>query len=80
MLPPGVIEFDAKAVALHQRPFHIDLRCLARVPPTAAWFPDLGLPSRGVIAVAGVQLRDRIMKAAESLVSRNPRLIEVRGL
>jgi hypothetical protein len=77
--PPGIIEFDnATAQRLNQRPFHIDLRCLARVPPTIAWFPDLALPERGV--VAGARVRDRILKAAELLAARSPRLIEIRGV
>jgi hypothetical protein len=80
-VPPGVIVFDeAAARALNQRPFHIDLRCLARVPPTVAWFPDLALPGRGVVATAGARVRDRILKAAELLAARNPRLIEIRGV
>jgi hypothetical protein len=80
-LPVGVLEFDEVAArALNQRPFHIDLRCLARVPPTDAWFPDLATPSRGIVAVAGARVRDCILKAAELLAARSPRLIEVRGV
>ena len=79
--PVGVLEFDeAAARALNQRPFHIDLRCLARVPPTEAWFPDLAAPHHGVVAVAGARVRDRILKAAEFLAARSPRLIEIRGM
>lgn len=78
--PQGVIEFDdAAARPLNQKAFHIDLRCLARVPPTAAWFPELAAPGRGIVAVAGVRLRDRIMRVAEALATRSPALIEVRG-
>lgn len=80
-LPSGIIEFDeATARRLNQRPFHIDLRCLARVPPTTAWFPDLASPERGVVAIAGVRVRDRILKAAELLATRSPRVIEIRGV
>jgi hypothetical protein len=79
--PLGIIEFDEGAAqGLNQRPFHIDLRCLARVPPTTAWFPDLASPNRGVVAVAGVRVRDRILRAAELLAARSPRLIEIRGV
>jgi hypothetical protein len=78
--PPGIIEFDeATARRLNQRPFHIDLRCLARVPLTTAWFPDLASPQRGIVAVAGARVRDRILKVAETLASRSPRLIEIRA-
>jgi hypothetical protein len=81
VLPIGVVQFDARAAAaLNQRPFHIDLRCLARVPATTPWFPDLGSPGRGVIAMAGDPVRERVMKAAELLAARYPRLIEVRGV
>jgi hypothetical protein len=65
---------------LSQRPFHIDLRCLARVPLTIAWFPDLDQAGRGVVAMAGQRLRDRIMTVAESLAARHSRLIEIRGV
>ncbi len=79
--PLGVLEFDEVAArSLNQQAFHIDLRCLARVPPNKAWFPDLDTPDRGVVAVAGARMRDRILKAAELLAGRNPRLIEIRGL
>lgn len=79
--PIGVIGFDgAAARTLNQRPLHIELRCLARVPLTAASFPDLALPGRGVVAVAAMRVRDRILKAAELLASRSPRLIEIRGV
>ena len=78
--PNGVIEFDeSSARPLNQRAFHIDLRCLARVPVSEAWFPDLALSERGVVAIAGPQLQDRILKTAELLASRSPQLIEIRG-
>lgn len=78
--PPGVLEFDAAgARALNQRPFHIDLRCLARLPLAAAWFPDLATPSQGLVALANARTRDRILKAAEALAARSPRIIEIRG-
>jgi hypothetical protein len=80
-LPNGVVEFDeAAARPLKQRAFHIDLRCLARVPVSEAWFPDLALPDRGVVAVAGPHLQERIMKIVVQLATRSPQLIEMRGL
>lgn len=79
-LPLGVIEFSAaEAKALRQRPFHIDLRCLAQVPLTSAWFPDLAQPDHGVVAVAGTRLQARIERVFEELVARSRDLIEVRG-
>lgn len=78
--PLGVVEFTAaEARALNQRAFHLDLRCLARVPPTAAWFPEIGTATKGIVAVASVRLQARIMKAATDLAARSPELIEVRG-
>jgi len=79
-LPIGGVEFDETAArALNQRPFHFDLRCLARVPPTDAWFPDLASAGGGVVAAAGASVRRRILEAAESLAARSPRPIEFRG-
>jgi hypothetical protein len=78
--PLGVIEFGAaEARALRQRPFHIDLRCLAQVPLTSAWFPDLGHPDHGVVAVAGAGLQARIERVFDQLVARSRHLIEIRG-
>ncbi len=78
--PQGVLEFDAAAArVLGQRPFHMDLRCLAQVPMTLRWLPDLGLASRGVVGTAGVRLRARIDVAFSELVTRNRNLIEMRG-
>jgi hypothetical protein len=76
-----VIEFDEEAArAVNQRPFHLDLRCLARVLPTRRWFPRIDRQDRGVIAIAGSALRDRILRAAETLAARSPRIIEVRRI
>lgn len=42
-----------EAARLNQsRPFLMRLDMLAKLPLTAAWFPDFGLPGQGVIAVA----------------------------
>lgn len=79
-VPQGVINFsEADAKAVGQRPFHMDLRCLARVPLTAAWFPDLAQPGHGVVGVAGARLQARIEKLLQELVMRNRGLIEMRG-
>ncbi len=80
-LPIGVIEFpEAEAVRLNQRPFHIDLRCLARIPPGPAWLPDWDKPDRGVVAVAPASLRNRILREAQRLARSSPEIIEVRGI
>jgi hypothetical protein len=80
-LPLGVIEFDAvAATALNQRPFHIDLRCLARVPPSAAWFPRLDQVDRGIVAWADRALQARINDVLFQLARRSPGHIEMRGI
>jgi len=79
-LPLGVIELaEAAARAVGQKPFHIDLRCLAQVPLTQAWFPDLALPGHGVAGVAAAPLQRRIDTALQALVQRHRDLIEMRG-
>jgi hypothetical protein len=79
-LPLGVMEFeDAAARAVGQKPFHIDLRCLAQVPLAKRWFPDLGQIGFGIIGTAGARLRERIDVMLNYLVTRNRDLIEMRG-
>lgn len=78
--PLGVVEFsDAEAKALGQRAFHIDLRCLARLPPTAPWFPDIVASGQGVVGTAGARLQERLLRVADEAATRSPELIEVRG-
>lgn len=77
--PVGVLDFPAAmARPLHQRAFHLDLRCLARVSLSDAWFPRLGQPDRGIVAVADRATRDRITAEA-ARVARSPNL-EIRGI
>lgn len=79
-VPLGVIEFDAAAArAVGQRPFHLDLRCLAQVPLTERWFPDLGRPDHGIVGTASARLRERIDALLSELVTRNRDLIEMWG-
>lgn len=78
--PRGVIEFAVEeARRLGQKPFHLDLRCLAQVPLTPAWFPDLGRPDRGIVGMAGARLRSRLDTLLHDLVTRDRALIEIRG-
>jgi len=80
-VPLGVIEFDAKAAAVvNQRPFHIDLRCLARVPMSAAWLSRLGQGDRGIVAWADRALQARINDVLFELARRSPGHIEMRGI
>jgi hypothetical protein len=79
-LPLGVIEFeDAAARAVGQKPFHIDLRCLAQVPLADRWFPDLNCTGFGILGTVGARLRARIDVMLSDLVTRNRDLIEMRG-
>jgi hypothetical protein len=79
-LPPGLIEFDAVAAhAVGQRPFHLDLRCLARLPLTDAWFPGLMHPGHGVVGTASARLRETIDATMLALAMRSRDLIEMRG-
>jgi len=79
-VPMGVIGFDAAAAgAVGQKPLHLDLRCLAQVPMTARWFPDLGQPGHGVVGTAGARLRTRLDALLHDIVTRNRDLIEMRG-
>lgn len=79
--PRGVLDFDATAArAVNQRPFHLDLRCLALVPVTEAWFPDLRTATGGVAGTADAALRARIMDEAKRLTERSPEVVEIRGI
>jgi hypothetical protein len=79
-LPLGVMELEAAAArAVGQKPFHLDLRCLAQVPLTKRWFPDLERPGQGVVGTATARLQQRIDALLRALVTRNRDLIEIRG-
>ena len=79
-LPLGVLEFEAAAArAVGQKPFHLDLRCLAQVPLTDRWFPDLAQAGRGIEGTAGPRMRERIDVVLSDLLTRHRDLIEMRG-
>jgi hypothetical protein len=79
--PVGIVEFTAtEAGKLNQRPFHIDLRCLARVLPSPDWFPDWNAPDHGVVAIADEAVRERVLREAERLVKSSPEIVEIRGV
>jgi hypothetical protein len=80
-LPHGVIEFDAAAArTLNQSPFHIDLRCLARVPLSSDWFPRLLDVTYGIVAWAKPELQRRINQLMIDVARRSPGNIEMRGV
>lgn len=79
--PPGVVEVgDAEAARVGQRAFHIDLRCLARVLPDVAWFPDWSEPGHGLVGTADQALKDRILAEAIKVARSGPHVVEVRGV
>ena len=47
-------------LAEFKRPFVLDLRRLAKLPLSKAWFPEIDMPSCGTVAVAPLTLRDEI--------------------
>ena len=81
-LPAGARLFDrAVASALNQsRAFMLRLDVLAKLPMTEAWFPDIALTGRGVIAVASATLQGELTDLAINLVRRRRNLIQMRGL
>jgi hypothetical protein len=78
--PPSIVEFTgAEAVKLNQKAFHIDLRTLAKVRLTAAWFPRWADRDRGIVGIADAAVQGRILQAAKALAGR-PETIEIRGI
>ena len=78
--PLGVRPFDAEAArALGQRPFVLDLRRLAKLPISSAWFLDLETPTAGVIAVAPRALRDELQETLAALLRRHRALVTTAG-
>ncbi len=81
-LPAAARYFDAReAKALNRsRAFILRLDVLARLPLAPAWFPDIGTPGEGVIAVAPAGLQDQFTDLALNLVRRRRALIQMREL
>jgi len=79
--PPGVFNFDREAAVEmgQRRPFTIDLRRVAFVPTTPAWFPDLTTPGNGIVGRASEQLRLALETSAVALFRRSPEIIERLG-
>ena len=80
-LPQGVIAFDsAEAANLGQaRAFVLDLRRLAYLPLTAAWFPRVGEDGAGVLGRAPNVLRDRVNVMVTELAKRRPESLSRSG-
>jgi len=80
-LPHGVIAFDeAEANILGQgRAFVLDLRRLAYLPLTAAWFPRVAEVGGGVLGCAPKVLRDGVTALVTELVKRRPETLSRGG-
>ena len=80
-LPQGVIAFDSvEAAALGQaRAFVLDLRRLAYLPLTTAWFPRVAEEGAGVLGRAPKALRDRVNAMTTELAKRRPETLSRSG-
>jgi hypothetical protein len=80
-LPPGVRASDREEAApLGQpRPFVMDLRRLAHVPVTRAWFPQLDQPGSGIQGRARKALQRQRMQTTTELLTRHGELVERLG-
>jgi hypothetical protein len=80
-LPQGVIAFDsAEAAGLGQaRAFVLDLRRLAYLPLTAAWFPRVAEEGAGVLGRAPKALRARVNAMTTELAKRRPETLSRSG-
>ncbi|MBS0639493.1 MAG: hypothetical protein U1E70_22830 [Acetobacteraceae bacterium] len=80
-LPMGSRFFSgSEAASLNQsRPFILRMDVLARLRPTAAWFPHINAPDQGVVAIAPAKLREELDDLASHLVRRHQALIQMRG-
>ena len=80
-LPHGVLAFDAaSALAMGQtRAFVLDLRRLAYLPVTHAWFPRLGAERYGLLGRAAKPVRARINTVLAELLQRRPELVTRAG-
>jgi hypothetical protein len=80
-LPQGVMAFDSAAAAgLGQaRAFVLDLRRLAYLPLTTAWFPRMAEHDAGVLGRAPKALRDRVNAMTTELARRRPESLSRSG-
>jgi hypothetical protein len=80
-MPLGVRAFDRQeAAALGQsRPFVLDMRRLAFVPITPAWFPQVDQPGHGIQGHAPQALRRQLEQTAAELATRHGENVERLG-
>ena len=71
-LPFGVRIFTATEAGMlnQRRAFRLHLNRQARLPLTAAWFPQIDAPDQGIIAVASARLRQELFEIAIELEKR----------
>jgi hypothetical protein len=63
----------------HGRAFVLELRRMAALPVTVAWFPDLHAADRGFVGRAPERLRVELEAAATDFFRRRPEVIERLG-
>jgi hypothetical protein len=80
-LPLGVFVFNRQEAAAfgQSRSFVMDLRRLAAVPVTPAWFPHLDQPGRGIQGHMPKGQQRRYLQVAEDLLTRRSELVERLG-
>jgi hypothetical protein len=79
--PPGLYSIDRETAASmgQSRPFTLDLRRIAPLPVTGAWFPDLDTPNHGILGRAPERLRLEYQAALTELARRRRENIERLG-
>ncbi len=74
-LPPGVIPVEpSAAAAMNQKGFVMDVRKVAFIPVTAAFFPRLSEPGRGVVHTASQRFHALVQNTLMQLAKR-PELV-----
>jgi hypothetical protein len=76
-----VVAIDAAEAALfgQARAFRLDLRRLAFVPVTPAWFPELERDGHGVLGRAGKALRLTLQAELTTVQRRSPEMLQRLG-
>jgi len=79
--PVGIFSFDREAASTfgQARAFVMDLRRLALVPVTTAWFPRLDRPDHGVQGHVPKAQQRRFRETAFDLVTRRGEIVERLG-
>ena len=79
--PLGVFPFDRQAAASfgQARAFVMDLRRIAFVPVTSAWFPRLDQPGHGIHGHAPKGQQRRFRQTATDLLTRHGEIVERLG-